>query len=81
MARKMGPLNAEHPLFLDGTQCPACQKGFKMGDYVTLIVLGPGDDPEEQANAKAGRAYNAVAAPVHWDCAGEVEKTRTGEPV
>lgn len=69
--RKFGPLAAGHPI--DGQPCPACHKPFKAGDYGTLIALGPGDDPEAQERARAGRPYNAVAALVHWTCA-------TGEP-
>ena len=68
--RKMGPLAADHPLVRDAEQCPACKVHFEAGDHVTLISLGPGDAPEEQAKARAGRAYNAVASCVHWACAG-----------
>lgn len=68
--RKMGPLAADHPLVTDGiTLCQACSQPFKAGDYCTLIALGPGIDPEERAKAAAGRPYNAVALPVHWECA------------
>jgi hypothetical protein len=66
--RKMGPLTADHPL-LDGPEvCPPCHQPFVAGDYVTLIPLGPGDDPEERAKAAVGRPYNAVASVVHWAC-------------
>lgn len=65
--RKFGPKSADHPSI--GELCPACKKPFAPGDYTTLIALGPGDDPDAQARARAGRAYNAVAVKVHWDCA------------
>jgi hypothetical protein len=65
--RKMGPLAEDH--WLVGGPCSACQASFKVGDYCTLIALGPGDDPEARARAAAGRPYNAVALPVHWECA------------
>jgi hypothetical protein len=69
--RKFNPLTADHPLV--GDICPACGKAFEEGDATTLIPLGPGDDAEAQARCRAGRAYNAVAAPIHWACAtGEV---------
>jgi hypothetical protein len=42
---------------------------FADGDYTALVMLGPGDDPEQQAKAAAGRVYNAVAMEVHWSCA------------
>lgn len=53
-----------------GTGCPACDKVFAVGDRVVLVAIGPGDDPDAQAAAKAGRPYNAVAVPVHASCAG-----------
>lgn len=66
---KMGPLTADHWLIADVEKCPACKMGFKAGEHVTLIALGPGEDPEGRAKARAGQAYNAVAIPVHWACA------------
>lgn len=69
--RAFGPKAADHPSV--GDVCPACNEPFKEGDYTTLVVLGPGHDPEEQQKAREGRAYNAVAAEVHWSCG-------TGEP-
>jgi hypothetical protein len=56
-----------------GRACPACLKVFVVGDHTTLVVLGPGDDPEAQEQARAGLAYNAVAVEVHLACAGEQE--------
>jgi hypothetical protein len=34
-----------------------------------LIALGPGGNEESQQKCREGRAYNAVAQPVHWTCA------------
>ena len=65
---KFGPKKADHPTV--GTECPACNESFKVGDYTTLVALGPGSDKESQCAALAGRAYNAVAVEVHWDCSG-----------
>ena len=62
--RKFGPRQT-HP----SRECPACHNVFIPGDYTTLIALGPGADPEEQAKAAVGHAYNAVAIEVHWACA------------
>lgn len=65
--RKFGPkekLSPEQPT------CPACRKPFALGDYTTLVALGPGDDPDEQRLAREGRPYCAVAIEVHWACAG-----------
>jgi len=66
--RKFGPKLKDHPSI--GETCPACHKIFKIGDYTTLIALGPGDNTEEQTKAKDGRPYNAVAVEIHWACAG-----------
>lgn len=65
--RKFGPKEKSHPSV--GTECPACHKEFKEGDYTTLIPIGPGDNRGSQEKAKAGLGYNAVAVEVHWDCA------------
>lgn len=65
--RKFGPKPDDASSI--GNPCPACRKSFKAGDYTTIVSLGPGDDPEEQAKARTGRAYNAVASEVHFACA------------
>lgn len=65
--RKFGPKAQDHPSI--GNLCPACKKSFQAGDFTTLIVLGPGDDPEAQERAREGRPYNAAAQEVHWHCA------------
>ena len=68
MSRVFAPLQATHPLV--GEPCLACKQPFVAGDRVTLIALGPSDDPEEQARARQGRKYLAVGAPIHASCAG-----------
>lgn len=70
MSRRFGPKSAESAS--EGRKCPACRAAFVEGDYTTLVALGPGDDPEAQELARAGRPYNAVAVEVHWACAGGV---------
>ncbi len=65
--RKFGPKRADH--LSVGELCPACRKPFAVGDFTTLIALGPGDDAESRERCQAGRPYNAVAIEVHWDCA------------
>ena len=74
MSRKFHPLSADHPLVTDGDICRACLKPFKEGDETTLVTLGPGADPEEQAKANAGKAYTAIALPIHWACSGQGEE-------
>jgi len=66
---KYGPKKAGHPSV--GEDCPACHQPFEVGDYTTLVLLGPGDDEEAHERARAGRPYNAIALEVHWDCASE----------
>lgn len=66
----IGPLAASDPLLYGDTdKCPACRQRFKEGEFVTLVALGPGVDPEEREKARAGRIYNAVAAVLHYGCA------------
>lgn len=69
--RPFGPKRADHPSC--GKACTACKQPMAEGQYTTLVALGPGDNGEAQARARAGRPYNAVAVEVHWTCA-------TGEP-
>lgn len=71
--RKFGPIEETDGVLALGKPCAACGKAFAQGQCFGLVGVGPGDDEEEQAKARAGRPYNAVAVPVHWACAtGEV---------
>ena len=67
--RTYAPLAATHPIITEELICPGCKRPFKVGDVVTLVCIGPGDDEEERAKAQAGRPYVAVGLPVHADCA------------
>lgn len=62
--RRLGPTAHESLL-----PCPACHRPFKVGEYTTVLALGPGDDPEARERARQGRAYNAAAIEIHWACA------------
>jgi hypothetical protein len=64
--RKFGPKSDDAPSI--GEPCPACHVPFKVGDYTTLVALGPGDNPEARQLMAQGRPYNAVAVEIHWDC-------------
>lgn len=56
-----------------GTECLACRKNFKEGDFTTLIPLGPGEDEEQRLKCREGRPYNAIGQEIHWVCAtGEI---------
>lgn len=74
--RKFGPKTADH--FSVGKPCTACHYPFAVGDFTTLIPLGPGAHPEERRKAALGLAYNAVAIEVHWACATGEDGTRDG---
>ena len=70
--RKFGPKESGDRS--TGRPCPACDENFEVGDFTTLIPLGPGSGREAQKRCREGRPYNAVAKEVHWACAtGEVE--------
>lgn len=59
-------LAEDHPSV--GGKCAACHAEFVVGDSVTLVSLGPGDDPEERKRARENKAYNARALLCHWAC-------------
>lgn len=63
------PLTADHPIIRDGEVCPGCKKPFQVGDIVTLIVIGPGDNEKKRELVRAGQSYAAVAIPAHAECA------------
>jgi hypothetical protein len=67
VTHRFGPKTKDDPAV--GKPCPACHEPFRIGDFTTVIELGPGADPEEQRKALDGHAYNAVAIEVHWACA------------
>lgn len=66
--RKFPPLTDDHWLVVGDETCPACKKHFAAGDSTTLVLIGPGDDPETRQRCREGRAYNGVAIPAHWAC-------------
>jgi hypothetical protein len=65
--RMFGPKEADHSGV--GEICYACGRPFKIGDYTTLVPLGPGADVEERQECAVGRWYNAVGIEIHWSCA------------
>ena len=71
--RRFGPMAADHPSV--GVECQACHVPFAEGDCTTLVVLGPGGDPEAQQRRDQGRAYTAVALQIHWDCSEQLDDT------
>jgi len=66
-SRKFGPKSPDHPSV--GEPCAACGTPFAVGDYTTLVPLGPGPDEEARENARQGAYYNAIAVEIHWECA------------
>ena len=67
--RTYAPLPTDDPMIRDKMTCPGCKKPFREGDITTLIFIGPGDDEEERALAKAGQPYLGVGIPAHAACA------------
>jgi hypothetical protein len=65
--RRFGPMPSNSPYL--GQPCQACGVDFLIGDFTTLVPLGPGGDAEARERARDGRPYNAVALQVHWACA------------
>lgn len=55
-----------------GECCPACDE--ELTGWITLVHIGPGSDPQDQAKARAGRWHTGAAVAVHAACAG-VETT------
>lgn len=68
MTRPYAPLTDDHPLIIDGAKCPGCLQPFAVGDVITLVVIGPGQDTEAREQARQGQAYNARAIPAHYAC-------------
>lgn len=52
-----------------GQACPACKVKLAKGDFVAVVVLGPGADKRARDAARNGKPYEAVAIELHWACA------------
>jgi|3_EtaG_2_1085321.scaffolds.fasta_scaffold44094_4 hypothetical protein len=68
---KIGPKDIGHPTV--GGICLLCQETYEVGDYTTILPLGPGRDQESRTLCRSGQPYSGIAVEVHWGCA-------TGEP-
>jgi hypothetical protein len=64
--RKYEPLTPGHEAV--GKPCKFCNVPLEAGDIPSLIGNDPTDE-EERQKMEEGKAYNAVARIVHWDCA------------
>jgi hypothetical protein len=62
---RSGPVEARDV----GATCPACERPIESGQMVTVVVLGPGGDPQARSDARDRKPYNAAAIDVHWACA------------
>lgn len=67
----VGPLTERSPQLR--TKCPACHEKFRIGDYVTLVPLGPGTDPVQRRQAARNEPYESVAMEAHYACATGVD--------
>lgn len=68
-----GPVQNQHgPAMADqravGQPCPACRVPLAANDWVAVLPLGPGPDPQARVNARAGMPYQAVVIEIHWAC-------------
>jgi hypothetical protein len=70
-AYKYGPKKKDHPTC--GSECVACNKPMKEGQYTTLVPIGPGIDDSARKSARNGKGYNAVCVEVHWSCVTGIE--------
>ena len=68
---KFGPKEIGHPTV--GGMCLLCHEVYAIGDYTTILPLGPGGDPESRILCRAGEPYDGIGVEVHWSCG-------TGEP-
>lgn len=66
-------LSSDHPLYDE--PCPGCDGQLGGAGRVALVYVGPGDDPDSQDKARAGRWHTGAAVAVHAACAG----TPTGQ--
>lgn len=65
--RTFGPKSADHPSV--GKECVVCLKPLAVGDFTTLIALGPDpDDTDAVHKALVGEPYNARAVEIHANC-------------
>jgi len=72
---KYGPLPVAHKFI--GRLCPGCEKQIAIGDFITYIPIGPGNDVEKQRLCRQHQVYEAVCVVVHWTCAtGEVDRVK-----
>lgn len=66
--REFPEIKPGHPLA--AAPCPACSQPLADGRPVTLLTLGPGNDPEDQEKHASGSWYTAAGIPVHSACLG-----------
>lgn len=52
-----------------GRACPLCLQPFRLGQWVYLVPLGPGDDEANRAKARDLGVLEALALPAHLACA------------
>lgn len=66
LIKKIGPLPEGHPAV--GKICPGCNKPIEVGQTITWMAIGPGDDEEERAKARESKPYNSKCIELHWEC-------------
>jgi hypothetical protein len=76
--RAFPPISADHPSV--GQECAVCGGAIVAGDRLTVIPLGPGDDPDDQARVRRGGWYSAAGVIGHALCAGLDVDSHQGAP-
>jgi hypothetical protein len=82
-ARPFGPLQPDHPLVTNATECPSCGEAFLAGERPTLVIdeqapanvearLAAGVEVKDDGNLTG--AYTAEAIAVHWTCLKMAER-------
>jgi hypothetical protein len=70
---KLGPLQEKDELIITESYCVSCGMQFSLGEFYTLIPVGPGTDAEARRRARAGRKFQSVTIPAHWACVTGIE--------
>lgn len=51
-----------------GKLCVVCDEEIKVGDYTTLLSLGPGKDKIMRERAASQQSFKPVVKEAHWAC-------------
>ena len=64
-----------------GVACPSCNTSLQPGDFVTLVPVGPGPDPDRRRAARMSAPFDVASLIVCWPCvSGEEQRARIVAP-